>query len=462
MGHSERELNSIYIAALDNEGLYSARGVARNARTIGLVPPLYVGKDLEEHVRSTAHAMVMRINRKIDAPPDGIDRTNPRDPRDAYLGIRWKSTIQERFLSEEDKVIVGRFKKDEAFRSLFIDRTSVESDHWRDTATLQSEIGKEKNGEIAHSGLRDWSKWGAFAFVSVLVFFLALPMNTFSPLSKIKRLGEDGNIEALRTMLHHPDMETLHGVILSTIADANRANGQTVFVANDMKGLCGVFAFKKNPLLLFDLRVVRLGDWVTLEGKSGYVSEINTEALIIKTETGTKEVEYPTLTLFGYKNWRATSVLIYPRPNNLSLVTNIMDIGLSLEQKGYQEISSGSMPNGTIIGSFHCDSYAELVELVGKDIGLSLSNNSLSFEYRPSSSLRTCIGFDQSFSLIYTNLGNVINEYERLLGVKFVSRPQLDYKRIVFPPMQLHDFISPRGLSVHMMSHNMIDLGDVR
>lgn len=442
---------SHYISALDNEGLYSADGVIRHAEVCGLIPADLAGEELSDHLRNGVHAMVMRGIRKLKEPADGIDRLDPANPKEAYLGIRWKTTIPTRYLEEEDGELVARFRDDEQFRNLFMtSRKKEQTLTWRHYAGAQARNTEGQQQHWFSNTMVNTMLIGLLLFVPLLYFLIKN-----DPREQIEELSNKSKAEALRTLLSDPDRKDFRLLLLSRIAECYETAGKPVPILQDMSRLSAVFAFPDNPVLLFDFWIVRLGDRMTMAGEHGFVTEINRKSFLLMTVQGTREYVYPELRIFGALGWRNGQILIYPSENNLFRILNAMSVinGYSLEP---QQVS------GYLAGSFDCEDYNAFLTRIAPDLGIHIQGDHIDILELPKGRLRSYLGFDHFFPFRTTTVADVFNEYKYQFKVNMIIKGIDQSSRLIFPPTQLHQFITALSAEVQVMSPTLFLIRPMR
>ncbi len=426
-----------FIASLENYVLYSSEGVLQHAADLGLLLREELQAD-SDFLRSAAHALTMRITRKSEGQPDGFDRTVPEALRDAYLGIRWKVTIPDRYLEESDRRLVQRYLQDADFRESLVPVEDL-------TERLEAAPEQRSTG----NGLSVPLLW-ALA-VAALVLALTIIGRPLTPEDRLGALVEREDLPALRALLETPGWAPSRDTVVASIAKLHHKLGHEVPIFASIEELTAVFAFEHDPQLMFGYRVLRTGDLLTLAEDHGYLTEIGRTAFVLHTDEGLRSFPYPTLTLFGNANWSTPSVLVFPGSSALAPVLEhaCREAGYRLELEGLA---------GPIVGAFDCSSFAAFIDRVAPDLGLICQGRVVRAD-QPGK-LRACIGFDRFFPFVETTVGEALAEYQRLLDLHLIVHSRRLSTPIALPPTQLADFMTQLDFRVRVLGLDLVEIED--
>lgn len=435
---SDRYCN--FIASLENFVLYSADGVLKHATERGLLQESELQTD-PDFLRSAAHALTMRITRKTAGPPDGYDRMIPETPRDAYLGIRWKATIPDRYLEETDRDLVLRYLEEPDF----LDQLLTQEEN---APPSNTQVQKRSRSKLLGPPLL----WLATAVGLLLTLALLQVDPPIGDQDRLAKLVDNEDMVGLRALLDEPAYSGMRNSVIESIAALHDKLGHEVPIFADLSELTAVFAFDRDPQLLFGYRTLRPGDPMTLAENHGYLSEIGREGLVLRTATGLLAIPYPPLDLFGKTNWDTPPVLIYPGQGGLAPVLEhaCREAGLRLELKRL---------SGPIVGAFDCHSFSEFVDRVAPALGL-LRQGDLVRDNGDANQLRSCIGFDRYFPYVDTTVGAALSEYQRLLDLHLIVHSQRLSTPIALPPTQLSDFVLQMEFKIRTLGHDLVEIED--
>jgi len=165
---------------------------------------------------------------------------------------------------------------------------------------------------------RIWSGGWPLKFLSVALMVCLAVVGGFVlssyRVSKIDRLVRAEDVPGLRAMLRDQSNAELNHQIKTGIAEIREADGYQIFPhINETRA---IFAFGKDPMVLIGDKVIQIGDYVTIDMATGWVSEIKPNHLTIEGPQGTHTVWFPRMNLLGYPFNRNFPVTLYEHPNN--------------------------------------------------------------------------------------------------------------------------------------------------
>ncbi len=262
----------------------------------------------------------------------------------------------------------------------------------------------------------------------------------------IRRPPSPATVQELRVKLFDPHYANFRTMIEESLADHQTRLGKDALILPDLDTYVAAFAFEINPVVIVEQGYFQLGDPIVLGGESGYVSEINSGSVVVRTTTGTREFPYPKPVIFGFVTQTFMPVNIQPGRDNFFQILEILAHinGLHFEADGQID--------GRISGSFR----ARTLDEFEKDLLGNADFNAYNIRVLYSPPPRSIIGSEAFRVIRSTKLSDLLSRYSTYTGYSCQYMGRNDPDDYVYPIMQFHDLTAALGLELEVAGKSII------
>ena len=185
----------------------------------------------------------------------------------------------------------------------------------------------------------------------------------------------------------------------ATIAETRRTRtGYTVRAVSEaaLSAPLAVFAFKARPILLGEDYCLEIGEWITLDGEIGYVSDIDSRGVDLHFGDRGLRIDFGEPDFEVFPSEEEAMVIIWPRENNLTrLVANLPKLsgilgedqailGLNLPITSvFRSDRAADIQNDTVYGLYETDSLYGFVQLLSGQLSVQNDNGSIRVSASP-------------------------------------------------------------------------------
>lgn len=291
---------------------------------------------------------------------------------------------------------------------------------------------------------KNWLRALASAMVLLMVGLgSALLVNGRRPThyERVLKAGKESSLESLTTLkgfLNDLDFADHKNLVVRFIAEHHTRMGKEAVIVPDLNSYIAIFAVKRNPIVILKEGVLQLGDLAVIEGRGGYILEVNKGNLILKTENGSKQINYPKPEIFDRQTQIYKPISIMPGNRNfLQIIRIICNIN------EYQFNANGLI-DGNISGGFPAATYLSFFDSLVGHIRFDGYNVNVMESAIPRSVISA-----ESFWLIRGNkLSVLLARYEPYIGYSCEYLGESDPADLIYPVMQFNDLINTMGLKI--------------
>jgi hypothetical protein len=253
--------------------------------------------------------------------------------------------------------------------------------------------------------------------------------------NKIDRLVRAGDEPGLRAMLRDQSNSEVDRQIREGIAKVRHRDGYQIFP--HIKETRAIFAFEKDPMVLIGDKVIQIGDHVTIDMATGWVSEIKPNHLTIEGPYGAQTVWFPRMVLLGYPFNRNFPVTLYERPGNAQKILEAVAQMTGRHLDGELDAA--------MVGHVEADDYESFLSAVAPYLIVNVDNESITV--LPTLRVRGYIGWTRYYRKPnFTRMSKILNDMGNLLGY------QVDVEgedgTILVPNRQMQDICEDLSLSI--------------
>jgi len=197
--------------------------------------------------------------------------------------------------------------------------------------------------------------------------------------ARIEVIREKGPLQKrvadLRSILRETEAEVRRTMLIEDIAALQKSLPVGDMPERDRTKPLAVFTFRDAPVVIGHERVYRLGDWVRLDGRVGYLSQIRYNGIRLQTDEAAFDTYFHKPSFFEMTLPAPESAILYDHENSLSRVLSVVaeEMGLVFEDQRPPE----GRHEGKLVGEIEVATLSELLEEVRTSVALARNDSTL-------------------------------------------------------------------------------------